>query len=122
MQPKFLTVDEYIASYPNDIQSQLNELRTIIKNTSPEIEEKLSWGAPTYYYHGYLLQFACGKKHLGFYTTPTTIKYFQEELKPYKTNAKNTTQFPLGNELPKALIEKMVLFRIKENLETMKKE
>ena len=51
MQPKFLTVDEYIASYPNDIQAQLNELRTIIKNTSPEIEEKLSWGAPTYYYH-----------------------------------------------------------------------
>lgn len=109
------TVDEYINDFENPIKDQLIILRNIIKETIPDVEEKLSWGAPTYYYHGYLIQFAGYKKHIGFYTTPSTIEKFKEELKGYKTNSKNTTQFPIDKPLPTELIKKMILFRVEEN-------
>ena len=109
------TVDEYINEFESPIKEQLTILRNIIKETIPDVEERLSWGAPTYYYHGYLIQFAGYKKHIGFYTTPTTIKKYKEELKEYKTNNKNTTQFPINKPLPTELIKKMILFRVEEN-------
>ena len=56
-----------------------------------------------------------GKKHIGFYTSLTTLEYFKEQLKDYKTNMKNTVQFPIDKELPFDLIKEMVLFKVKEN-------
>ncbi len=108
-------VDEYIESFSDKRKDLLKQLRQIIKETIPEVEEKISWGVPTYYYQGYLLQIAGNKNHVGFYTTPTTLAYFKDELKDYKTNGKNTMQIYLHQEIPTQLIKKMILFRVKEN-------
>lgn len=107
-------VDRYIEGFDPFVQERLRAVRSIILETVPGCEEKLSWGAPTYYLNGYLLQFAAYKKHLGFYTTPATLKRFQEELSGYKTNEKNTVQFPHDGELPCELIRKMTAFRLEE--------
>jgi len=109
------TVDEYINEFESPAKDQLIILRNVIKEILPDVEERLSWGVPTYYYHGYLIQFAGYKKHIGFYTTPSTIDNFKEELKEYKTNNKNTIQFLINKPLPTELIKKMILFRVEEN-------
>ena len=101
-----ITVDEYINSFYQQIQINLIKLRKIIKETAPEAQEKISWGVPTYFQDGFLVQFAAYKKHIGFYTS---------ELANYKTNNKNTVQFMFEQELPVELIKKMVLFKIEEN-------
>lgn len=109
------TVDEYINFFDNEIKVKLILFRKIIKETAPEATEKIAWGVPTYMQNGFLVQFAACKKHIGFYSSPATINRFKDELINYKTNNKNTVQFLYKNELPVALIKKMILFRIEEN-------
>lgn len=109
------TVDDYNSKFNNDIKKKLDCLRMIIKQNAPDANEKISWGVPTYNLNGFLVQYAACKKHIGFYTSLTTLEYFKEQLKDYKTNMKNTVQFPIDKELPVDLIKKMVLFKVKEN-------
>tara|TARA_R110002051_G_scaffold65839_1_gene119477 strand:- start:22432 stop:22665 length:234 start_codon:yes stop_codon:yes gene_type:complete len=66
-------------------------------------------------YYDILVYFAAYQKHIGFYALPTGHEAFQKELSVYKTG-KESVQFPLNKPLPATLIEKMVKFRVKENL------
>ena len=109
-------ITEYIEGFEPPVQAYLLEMRRIILDTIPECTEKIAWGAPAYYLNGYLLQIAANKKHLGFYTSPGTLEEFMEDLAVYKTNKKNTVQFPYDTKLPEALIRKMIQFRKKEKL------
>ena len=109
-------IKEYIEGFEPPVQAYLLEMRRIILDTIPECTEKIAWGAPAYYLKGYLLQIAANKKHLGFYTSPGTLEEFREDLAVYKTNKKNTVQFPYDTKLPEALIRKMIQFRKKEQL------
>lgn len=113
------TVDEYNEEFSEEVKKKLNCLRKIIKQCAPEAYEKISWGVPTYNLNGFLVQYAAYKKHIGFYTSPATLKYFKEDLKDYKTNLKNTVQFPIDKDLPVELIKEMVLFKVKENIESL---
>ncbi|MBP2099214.1 iron chaperone [Enterococcus rivorum] len=108
-------IEEYIATCPKERQLKLNELYQTIKNIVPDATEKIAYGMPTFYLHGNLVHFANAKKHIGFYPTPSAITTFQAELVPYKTS-KGAIQFPVTEELPIDLIEKIVAFRVQENL------
>ena len=90
-------------------------MRNAIREAVPEASEKIAWGAPTYNQNGFLVQFAGYKKHIGFYCSPAAISSFKEELLNYKTDEKNTIQFPLDKELPLELVKRIVLNRIEEN-------
>ncbi len=39
----FISIDEYIATFPKEIQKTLKELRATIKAAAPEAEEKISY-------------------------------------------------------------------------------
>ena len=64
------TVDEYIASAPQEVQDQLKEIRSIIKAAAPEAKEGISYGTPYYSYEGRLAYFANAKEHIGLYVPP----------------------------------------------------
>lgn len=103
------TIDAYIAQFPMDIQKRLNQMRTCICERAPNAKEKISWGMPTFSYHGNLIHFAAHKKHLGVYPGPEAIEKFAKELQPYVCS-KGAIQFPYALPLPKELICKIVLF------------
>jgi uncharacterized protein YdhG (YjbR/CyaY superfamily) len=105
---KILTVDEYIRQFEEKTKRRLIELRNAIREAAPDASEKIAWGAPTYNQNGFLVQFAAHRKHIGFYCSPTAISYFKEELFHYKTNEKNTIQFPFDKELPFELVKRIV--------------
>lgn len=107
--------DAYIKTFPPAVQKVLTQLRTIIKCNAPQATEKFSYGMPAFDLSGPLVYFAGYKTHIGFYATPTGHEAFAKELARYKTG-KGSVQFPLGEPLPVKLIEKMVRFRVKENL------
>lgn len=109
-------IDEYIASFPEDIQKILQEVRETIQKTAPEATEKISYALPTFYLQGNLVHFAAFTSHIGFYALPSGNREFQEELSKYKTG-KGSIQFPLNEPMPLALITKIVKFRVKENEE-----
>lgn len=107
-------VDEYIATFAEDVQKVLEAVRKKIKKTVPEGGETISYGMPAYNYHGMLVYFAAYKNHIGFYATPAGHKKFEKELANYK-QGKGSVQFPLDKPMPIDLIEKIVKFRMKEN-------
>jgi len=109
------TIDEYIATYPQNVREILEELRRAIRETAPKAEETTSYGIPTFDLNGkHLVHFAAYKNHVGFYPTSSGIKAFKKELSPYKTS-KGTVQFPLNKPIPFDLVRKIVKFRVKEN-------
>ena len=108
------SVDEYMAAFPAETKTVLEELRALITAAAPGATERISYGCPTFTLNGNLVHFAVHKRHIGFYPTPSAIETFQEELKPYKSS-KGSVQFPLGVPLPLALIRRMVEFRVQEN-------
>jgi len=40
--------DEYIASFPDEVQVLLQQLRSTIRSTAPEAEEVISYAMPAY--------------------------------------------------------------------------
>jgi uncharacterized protein YdhG (YjbR/CyaY superfamily) len=113
----FASVDEYIATFPDNIQSILNELRATVKAAAPDAEEKIAYQMPAYALKGSLVYFGAWKTHIGFYPTASTVvEAFADELSRYK-RSKGTIQFPLSEPLPLDLISKIVKMRITENLE-----
>ena len=53
------------------------------------------------------------KDHISFFPTPSAREAFSKELSPYK-GGKGTIQFRLGEQIPFALVRKIVRFRVKE--------
>ncbi|MCC5892209.1 MULTISPECIES: DUF1801 domain-containing protein [unclassified Exiguobacterium] len=112
-QTKMTTVDEYILQFPVEVQAILQTLRKLVKDISPEAEEKMSYQMPTYYLKGNLVHFAAYKNHIGFYPTPAGIDAFKDELSDYKS-AKGSVQFPIDKPIPFELIKRIVEFRVSE--------
>ncbi len=114
MKTGFPSVEEYIASFPADIQSLLNQMRETIARAAPEADQTINYGMPTFTYKGKnLVHFAAATKHIGFYPTPSAISHFEEGIKDYK-HSKGAVQFPLDKPLPLELVERMTSFRVTE--------
>jgi len=111
-------IEEYINQAEISHQVKLNEIYRVIKELAPTAEESLSWGMPTFKLKGNLVHFADNKHHLGFYPSPTGVEVFKSELSGYK-HSKGAIQFPYDKELPVELIKKIVLYRVKENLDEL---
>ena len=114
------SIDEYIADFPEEIQSLLNQIRSTIKQAAPDAEESIGYGMPAYKLYGKpLVYFAGFKNHIGFYATPTGHAEFAMELSKYK-QGRGSVQFPIDQPIPLKLITQIVEFRVIENQEKAK--
>lgn len=112
----FNSIDEYIASFPQDVQKIMKQLRSTIKAAAPEAGEKISYNMPTFTLNGtYLVYFAGWKNHIAFYGAPRGNAEFNDDLSAYESGA-GTLQFPYDQPMPLDLITKIVKFRAAENL------
>jgi uncharacterized protein YdhG (YjbR/CyaY superfamily) len=112
----FSTVDDYIASFPDDTQQILQQLRQTIRDAVPSAEESISYDMPTYKLHGRLVYFAAWKKHIALYAAGSAANAYADELGPYLKD-KGTLQFPLNQPIPYDLVRRIVQYRAQENLE-----
>lgn len=113
-------IDDYIDSFPKEINQKLKELRALIKKTAPKAEETISYGMPAYKLNGPIIYFAAFKNHIGIYPTASPIVAFKKELKKYKTS-KGAIQIPIEEPIPKKLITDLIKFKIKENADKIKR-
>ena len=107
-------VDRYIEAQPEHVRERLTELRRTIARAAPQASEKISYGVPTFDFHGNLVHYAAFRNHIGFYPTPSGIEAFEKELQHYR-HAKGSVQLPMAEPLPLDLIARIVQFRVKEN-------
>ena len=89
-----------------------------IKKSSPDAEEAIKYGIPTFTFGGNLVYFAAFKNHIGFYPTPSVIINFSSGLTGYITS-KGAIQVLIGKPIPLSLISKMVKFRAQQQLKRL---
>ncbi len=117
------TIDGYIATFPDDVQQKMEQVRSTIRKAAPAAEERISYGIAAFNLNGqYLIYFAGYKNHIGLYPVPSGVKEFEKDFAAYKTSGKGAIQFPLDKPMPLSLITKIVKYRIKSNAEKAKKK
>ena len=117
---KFTSIDEYISTFPEDAQQALEEIRAAIKAAVPTAEEYISYNMPAFKVNSeYFVHFSAWKNHIGMYPIPEGNEAFQKESLKYKS-AKSSLNFPLDKAMPLKFIEKVMKFRIVENLQRTK--
>ena len=109
------TIDDYIATFPTEIQAILTKIRATIRKAAPTAQEKISYRIPTFTLDGPLVHFAAFKSHIGFYP-PVRDPKLKKEVAVY-ANEKGNLRFPLDQPIPYALITKIVKVRIQETLD-----
>jgi uncharacterized protein YdhG (YjbR/CyaY superfamily) len=104
---QFTTIDEYIASFPADVQVILTEVRRTIRGVVPDAGEMISYQIPAMTLGGKpLVYFAGWKNHISVYPLPAADADFARELAPYLAG-KGTAQFPLRRPVPYDLIGRL---------------
>lgn len=114
----FKTVDEYVATFPEDTQAILNKVRGAIRKGAPGADEVISYQIGAFKQHGAIFHFAGWKQHYSLYPwTQSLLDTFGANLEPYDVGEKGTIRFPLDQPVPVRLITAMTKHRVRENIE-----
>jgi uncharacterized protein YdhG (YjbR/CyaY superfamily) len=112
---QFETIDEYVKTFPRDVQTILEKMRKTIKKAAPEANETISYRMPTFKLKGsVLVYFAAFRRHIGLF--PPAPKEFRNEVSKYE-GPKGNLKFPIDEPIPYDLVTKIVLFRKKAILD-----
>lgn len=113
----FISIDEYIASCPEETHERLQTIRAEIKRIAPEAKEKISYQIACFELNGRnLIHFAGWKKHVSLYPVPAGSEAFEKSIAKY-ADGKGTVKFPLDGPLPLKLIQQIVKYRVADNLQ-----
>jgi uncharacterized protein YdhG (YjbR/CyaY superfamily) len=116
----FKSVDEYIKTFPGNVQKALRSVRNTIKQVIPDAEEVISYQIPTFKLYGkYIIYFAGWANHISVYPKPRSDGALIKELYKFK-GGKGTVQFAIDKPIPLSLVKKIVKYRVKENSERQK--
>ena len=120
---KFSTVEAYIAAFPEEIQSRLEQIRQVIKANAPEAEELISYNIPAFKLHGMLIFYSAYTNHISISIPPPSKvqEVFKNELAGYQMS-KAAIQLPSSQPIPLELIGEMTKLRVKENTELAEKK
>jgi uncharacterized protein YdhG (YjbR/CyaY superfamily) len=112
----FTSIEEYIGTFPENVQKILEEVRGTIKAAAPDAREKISYQIAAFELNGRnLIHFAGWKNHIALYPIPSGSEAFNKEVSKY-IDGKGTLKFPLDKPLPLKLISKVVKLRVADNL------
>jgi uncharacterized protein YdhG (YjbR/CyaY superfamily) len=113
-QAQFTTIDQYIASFPEDVQIILQEVRRRIRYIVPAVGETISYQMPAITLDDRpLVHFAAWKQHISLYPVPAADEVFVRELAPYLAG-KGTVRFPLDKPIPYDIIERLVTLLVQQ--------
>jgi uncharacterized protein YdhG (YjbR/CyaY superfamily) len=117
MALEHVSVDDYVSSFHQDVQSSLQVVRRTIRNAAPAAAEKISYQIPTITLNARnVVHVAAWKDHIGLYPIPAGDEAFEREIAPYRA-ARSTVRLPLGKPIPDDLIARMVALLITQRVE-----
>lgn len=111
----YKSIDEYHSAYP-DAVPRMQQVRDIIHQVVPDVEEAISYQIPCFKYKGYLIYYAAFPNHISISHpfSAALLEHFKDELKNYKVS-KSVIQIPNTQELPVGFIKELIKFRKAEN-------
>ena len=111
------TVDEYLATLPDDRRAAMEILRQAIKAGAPDATEAIAYKMPAFRSDGdkFLVSYDTFKNHYSLFpASDAVVEACGEELTPFLAG-KGTIRFPASRPIPAALVTKIVRIRVKEN-------
>ncbi len=109
----FKTIDEYQTTFPVEIQERMQQIRKIVHETVPGVEEVISYQIPAFKIGKFfLIYYSAYSNHISLSSpwSDELLKEFSDDLKGYKVS-KSAIQLPNDQPLPTDLIRRIVLFR-----------
>lgn len=102
------TVDEYLATLPEDVRAKLQDVRATIHRTLPDAEERISYGMPTFCVGGRSVVHLAGwRHHLSLYPVPAVPDDLEPRVAPLRSG-RGTLKLTLREPVPHDLIEILV--------------
>jgi hypothetical protein len=110
------TVDAFVAEAPVEARPVLAQIRKIVKDAVPGVDETMGYGKPYYKYHGWMTGVTLYTKHLGVEIWDGLSDQDREELQAlgHKTGSKNF-QIQYGQEVPAAILTRLVQAQAERN-------
>ena len=106
------TIDEYLASLPDDARTTLSAMRAMVRAAAPDAVESISYGIPTFKHKGRPLFYMAALKHHCAVYGMNWDKH-QDEIAGYELE-KGTLRFPKDKPLPETLVRSLVNERMAE--------
>jgi uncharacterized protein YdhG (YjbR/CyaY superfamily) len=110
------SVEEYLATLPDDRRAAVEELRRTIRAAAPEATETIAYEMPAFRSHGgqFLVSFAAYKNHYSLFpASGAVVEALSEAIEPYLAG-KGTIRFPASRPIPVALVREVVKVRLEE--------
>jgi uncharacterized protein YdhG (YjbR/CyaY superfamily) len=110
-------VDAYLATLAKAERESLERLRKLIKQTVPQVEERVSYGTAVMFSLGLdLVGFVSQPKHLSFFTaSPKLALAIKKEISKTHKLSGATIHFSPEHPLPTELVKKILRARVREN-------
>jgi uncharacterized protein YdhG (YjbR/CyaY superfamily) len=108
-------IDDYIALFPPEVQAILKKIRSTVRQAAPEAQETISYRMPAFMLNGIVVYFAAFKNHIGLYPPVRGEANLEKSIAPY-AGEKGNLKFPLDQPIPYDLIQRIVKFKVKQNL------
>ncbi|MFC8921807.1 iron chaperone [Cellulosimicrobium sp. NPDC057127] len=110
MADKPRTVDEYVAALAPDAREVVAHLREVAHATVAGLEERISYGIPTFTLDGHYLVYLAGwAHHVSLYPVPDVDEddALARRVARYR-DGKGTLRFPLAEPVPDDLVRDVV--------------
>jgi uncharacterized protein YdhG (YjbR/CyaY superfamily) len=109
-------VDAYLAGLPDAERTTLEDLRLLIKDILPNVQERISYGTSVIFaVKRDLVGFVAQKKHLSFFTmSPELATSMRDEIKATHKVSGATIHFSPDNPLPRSLVKTILRARLEE--------
>ncbi len=108
-------IDRYLAALDEPKRSTLEVVRRSIMEVVPGAEQCISYGAPAFKVQGKTVAgFAAFKNHLSYLPhSGSVLSKLPDDTAPYETS-KGALKFAIDEPLPKRLVKKLVVARMRE--------
>ena len=117
-----VSIDEYIADFPEGTQRVLVELLGLVRAVIPGATETIAYGMPTFDLgEKHVLHFAGFAKHVALYPVPDWVEVFGDEAAPYKSG-QGTLKFPVDQPLPSDFIRRIIEFSVAQTGDGSKRD
>lgn len=103
-----MTVDDYIASSPEQARPIVQRIREMAAALCPAAQETISYGMPAFRQGRVFLYYAGFKHHIGIYPPVKAPAELVEALQPYR-GPKGNLQFRYADGIPYDLVERVIL-------------
>ena len=111
------TVDEYLATLPDDKRAVMADLRATIRAAAPDATEVITYKMPGFTSHGgqFLVSYDAFKQHYSLFpASDGVVQGLGAAIEPYLVG-KGTIRFAASRPIPLDLVTRIVEIRVAEN-------